>query len=113
SSKNKSHILAFKLTNIRATEHRFFLFDYKIAFQDFNIVSLTSQIHNLKLMSLPLIVLTELELELIFWHFRLIQNEVNEFEELLEKRDRFYEAKMVEMKQFKEVTDEFVVKCRR
>ncbi|XP_057757951.1 uncharacterized protein LOC130976982 isoform X2 [Arachis stenosperma] len=42
-----------------------------------------------------------------------VQNEVDELEELREKRDRFYEAKMVEMKQFKEVADEFVVKCRR
>ncbi|RYR14173.1 hypothetical protein Ahy_B04g070778 isoform B [Arachis hypogaea] len=99
---NKSRVLASKLANIRATEQRCFLLDHKIASQNFNLLSLTSQIHNL-----------EAKYDSLSQIFRSIQNEVDELEELREKRDRFYEAKMVEMKQFKEVADEFVVKCRR
>ncbi|XP_057757950.1 uncharacterized protein LOC130976982 isoform X1 [Arachis stenosperma] len=99
---NKSRVLASKLANIRATEQRCFLLDHKIASQNFNLLSLTSQIHNL-----------EAKYDSLSQMFRSIQNEVDELEELREKRDRFYEAKMVEMKQFKEVADEFVVKCRR
>ena len=47
-----------------------------------------------------------------FVRFRSLQNEVEELEELHERRDRFYEAKRVEMKEFKEVAEKFVVKCR-
>ncbi|KAL4328943.1 hypothetical protein AHAS_Ahas13G0250600 [Arachis hypogaea] len=55
--------------------------------ENFNLLSLTSQIHNLetkhdslsqifRLMSPPLITLLELELELIFQHFRSIHDKI-------------------------------------
>ncbi|MED6219129.1 hypothetical protein PIB30_033063 [Stylosanthes scabra] len=98
---NKSRVLSSKLSNIRATEQRCFFLDHKIASQNFNLLSLTSQIHNL-----------EAKYHSLSQLFRSLRNEVDELEELREKRDRFYEAKMVEMKQFKKVANEFVVRCR-
>ncbi|MED6157406.1 hypothetical protein PIB30_022815 [Stylosanthes scabra] len=98
---NKSRVLSSKLANIRATEQRCFFLDHKIASQNFNLLSLTSQIHNL-----------EAKYHSLSQLFRSLRNEVDELEELREKRDRFYEAKMVEMKQFKKVANEFVVRCR-
>lgn len=41
-----------------------------------------------------------------------MQNEVEELEELRVKRDCFYDAKWIEMKEFKEIADRFVVKCK-
>ncbi|XLT47191.1 hypothetical protein HN873_039795, partial [Arachis hypogaea] len=93
--ENKSCVLASKLANIRATKQRCFFLDHKIASQNFNLLSLTSQNHNL-----------ETKYGSFSQLFKFIQNEVNELEELRKKRDRFYEAKI-------EVVDKFVVKCRR
>jgi len=41
-----------------------------------------------------------------------LQNEVEELEELRDKRESFYEAKRIEMREFKEIAERFVVKCR-
>jgi hypothetical protein len=40
-----------------------------------------------------------------------MQNEVEEIEELHKMKDSFYETKKMEMKDFKEMADKFVVKC--
>jgi hypothetical protein len=45
---HKSRILASKLANIRAMEQKCWLFDRKIASQNFNLLSLKSQIENLE-----------------------------------------------------------------
>jgi len=41
-----------------------------------------------------------------------MQNEVEEIEELRVKRDYYYQAKRMEMKEFKEIAERFVVKCK-
>lgn len=52
-------------------------------------------------------------ISLINWtRFRLLQNEVEELEELRDKRESFHEAKRIEMREFKEIAERFVVKCR-
>lgn len=43
--------------------------------------------------------------------FRSLQNEVEELEELHKMKDSFYDAKITEMKEFKEKAENFVVKC--
>ncbi|KAK7251989.1 hypothetical protein RIF29_35643 [Crotalaria pallida] len=97
----KSRILASKLANIRAMEQRCFLLDHKIASHNFKILSLKSQIENL-----------ELKYESISQELRSLQNEVEELEELHMRKDSFYEAKMIEMIEFKEIADMFVAKCQ-
>jgi len=37
---------------------------------------------------------------------------VEELEELRDKRESFHEAKRIEMREFKEIAERFVVKCR-
>ncbi|XP_058735380.1 uncharacterized protein LOC131607385 [Vicia villosa] len=97
---HKSRILAAKLANIRAMEQRCLLFDRKIASQNFNILSLKSQIENL-----------EAKYDSLSQELRSMQNEVEELEELCKTKDEFYEAKTMEMKEFKEMAYNFVVKC--
>jgi predicted nucleic acid-binding Zn-ribbon protein len=97
---HKSRILASKLANIGAMEQRCLLFDRKIASQNFNILSLKSQIENL-----------EARYDSLWQELRSLQNEVEEIEELHKMKDRFYEAKKMEMKEFKEMAEKFVVKC--
>ena len=96
----KSRILASKLANVGAMEQRCLLFDRKIASQNFNILSLKSQIENL-----------EVKYDSLWQEFRSLQNEVEEIEELHKMKDRFYEVKKMEMKEFKEMAEKFVLKC--
>lgn len=98
---NKSRILASKLANLRATEQRCLVLDQKIAYQNFKILSLKSQIENL-----------EVKYESVSQEFRSLQNEVEELDELNKRKDSFYEAKRKEMNEFKEIEEKFVVKCR-
>lgn len=44
--------------------------------------------------------------------FRVLKSEVEELEELEKERDRFYESKSCEMKEFKENVEKFVVECQ-
>jgi chromosome segregation ATPase len=71
----------------------------KVASQNFNILSLKSQIENL-----------EAKYDSLWQEFRSLHNEVEEIEELHKMKDRFYEAKKMEMKEFKEMV-KFVMKC--
>ncbi|KAK7400743.1 hypothetical protein VNO78_12036 [Psophocarpus tetragonolobus] len=98
---NKSRVLASKLADIGAAELRCSWLDQKIASRHFKLITLKSQIQNL-----------EVKHESLSLELRSLQNEVEELEELREKRDRFYEAKRIEMQEFKEITDEFAMKCR-
>ncbi|KAH1034119.1 hypothetical protein GLYMA_20G018400v4 [Glycine max] len=98
---NKYRVLASMLANIRATEQRCSWLDQKIASQHFKLLALKSQIENL-----------EANHESLSLELRSMQNEVEELEELRVKRDCFYDAKWIEMKEFKEIADRFVVKCK-
>ncbi|RDY08855.1 hypothetical protein CR513_06859, partial [Mucuna pruriens] len=98
---NKSRVLASKLAHIRATEQSCSLLDQKIASQRFKILALRSQIENL-----------EAKYESLSQQLRSLKNEVEELEELREKRDSFYEVKRIEMKEFKEIAEKFVMKCK-
>ncbi|RZC04088.1 hypothetical protein D0Y65_018631, partial [Glycine soja] len=98
---NKSRVLASKLANIRATEQRCSWLDQKIASQNFKLLALKSQIENL-----------EAKHESLSLELRSMQNEVEEIEELRVKRDYYYQAKRMEMKEFKEIAERFVVKCK-
>lgn len=44
--------------------------------------------------------------------FRVLKSEVEELGELEKERDRFYELKICEMKEFREDVEKFVVECR-
>jgi coenzyme F420-reducing hydrogenase delta subunit len=44
--------------------------------------------------------------------FRVLKSEVEELGELEKERDRFYELKSCEMKEFRENVEKFVVECR-
>ncbi|CAJ1939625.1 unnamed protein product [Sphenostylis stenocarpa] len=98
---SKSRALASKLASIRASEQRCSWLDHKIASQHFKLLALKSQIENL-----------EAKHDSLSLQLRLLQNEVEELEELLDKRESFYEAKRTEMREFKEIEERFVVKCR-
>ncbi|XP_057422109.1 uncharacterized protein LOC130715959 [Lotus japonicus] len=98
---HKSRILASKLENIRTMEQRCFLIDRKIASRNFEILTLKSQIENL-----------EAKHDSVSQELRPLQDEVEVLEEMRQRKDRFYEAKRVEMKEFKETADNFLVKCQ-
>ncbi|KAL2344718.1 hypothetical protein Fmac_006003 [Flemingia macrophylla] len=96
----KSRVLASKLASIRAAEQRCAFLDQKIASRHFNVLTLKSQIEKL-----------EEKHESLSQELRSLQNEVEELQELQAKRDSFYEAKRIEMKEFKEIADQFVARC--
>lgn len=98
---NKSRVLASKLANIRATEQRCSLLDHKIASQHFKLRALTSQIDNL-----------EAKYDSLSQQLRSLQNEVEGLDELRHNREIFYEATRLEMKEFKEMAEKFVVRCK-
>ncbi|XP_050287692.1 uncharacterized protein LOC126726472 isoform X2 [Quercus robur] len=98
---SKSQVLASKHANIRAMEQRCLILDQKIASQNFKISALKSQIE-----SLDAKYCSELQ------DLRVLKSEVEELEELEKERDRFYELKSCEMKEFKENVEKFVVECQ-
>ncbi|KAK4589215.1 hypothetical protein RGQ29_019991 [Quercus rubra] len=98
---SKSQVLASKHTNIRAMEQRCLILDQKIASQNFKISALKSQIE-----SLDAKYCSESQ------DLRVLKSEVEELEELEKERDRFYELKICEMKEFKENVEKFVVECQ-
>ncbi|KAL0011666.1 hypothetical protein SO802_006774 [Lithocarpus litseifolius] len=98
---SKSQILASKHANIRAMEQRCLILDQKIASENFKISALKSQIE-----SLDAKYCSESQ------DLRVLKSEVEELEELEKERDRFYESKSCEMKEFKENVEKFVVECQ-
>ncbi|KAK7368261.1 hypothetical protein VNO80_10285 [Phaseolus coccineus] len=101
SQADKSRALASKLANIRASEQRCSWLDHKIASQQFKLLAIKCQIEKL-----------EAKQDSLSLQLRLLQNEVKELEELRDKRESFHEAKRIEMREFKEIAERFVVKCR-
>ncbi|KAK4259191.1 hypothetical protein QN277_005547 [Acacia crassicarpa] len=97
----KSQVLASRLANIRSMEQRCFLLDNKVALRNYKILALKSEIENL-----------EGRLETGASEMRSLQSEVEELEELEKNKDSFYETKRIEMKEFKDNAERFVVECR-
>ncbi|KAK6932208.1 Herpesvirus UL139, cytomegalovirus [Dillenia turbinata] len=97
----KSQLLSAKLSNIRSIQRRCFMLDHKIASQNFNILNLKSQIDAL-----------DSNYSISVQQLRCLKVEVEEIEELEKEKDRFYELKSLEMKEFTENVERFVVNCR-
>ncbi|KAI9123853.1 hypothetical protein K1719_005153 [Acacia pycnantha] len=97
----KSQVLASRLANIRSMEQRCFLLDNKVALRNYKILALKSEIENL-----------EGRLETGASEMTSLQSEIEELEELEKNKDSFYETKRIEMKEFKDNAERFVVECR-
>ncbi|XP_054778850.1 uncharacterized protein LOC129286815 [Prosopis cineraria] len=97
----KSQVLASRLANIRSMELRCFQLDSKVALRNSKILALESEIENL-----------ESRLEAGALEKRSLHSEIEELEELEKNKDSFYETKRIEMKEFKDHTERFVVECR-
>uniref|UniRef100_A0A2N9EWR8 Uncharacterized protein n=1 Tax=Fagus sylvatica TaxID=28930 RepID=A0A2N9EWR8_FAGSY len=98
---SKSHVLVTKHANIRAMEQRCLLLEQKIASQNFKISALKFEIERLDAK-----YCTDSQ------HLRVLKSEVEELGELEKERDRFYELKSCEMKEFKENVENFVAECQ-
>ncbi|CAK7350204.1 unnamed protein product [Dovyalis caffra] len=98
---SKSHILASKLANIRSMEQRCLVLDHKIAFQNFKILALKSEIENL-----------DAKYDADSQQFRVFKSEVEEMEEMEKEKERFYQVKGLEMKAFSENADKFIKESR-
>ncbi|KAG7959819.1 hypothetical protein I3843_10G088100 [Carya illinoinensis] len=98
---NKSQVLEWKHANIRAMEQRCLVLDQKIAATNFKISALKSEIE-----SLDAKYCTDSQ------QLRILRREVEELGELEKERDKFYELKICEMKEFNESVKKFVVECR-
>ncbi|KAJ7968948.1 hypothetical protein O6P43_012976 [Quillaja saponaria] len=98
---NKSQVLSSKLVNIRALEQRCLILDQKIASQNFKILALKSEIESL-----------DAKYQTDAQEWRLLKSEVEELEELEKERNRFYQSKGSEMKEFREKVESFVVACQ-
>ncbi|XP_059436468.1 uncharacterized protein LOC132169452 [Corylus avellana] len=98
---NKSQVLASKHANIRSMEQRCLVLEQKIASQSFKISALKSKIETL-----------DAKYCTVSQHWRVLKSEVEELGQLEKERDRFYELKSCEMKEFRENVEKFVVECR-
>ncbi|KAF5472490.1 hypothetical protein F2P56_009204 [Juglans regia] len=105
---NKSQVLEWKHANIRAMEQRCLVFDQKIAADNFKISTLKSEIESLDAKDCT----DSQQLRYIVGLFRILRWEVEELGELEKERDKFYELKICEMKEFSESVKKFVVECR-
>ncbi|XP_021904102.1 uncharacterized protein LOC110819280 isoform X2 [Carica papaya] len=94
--RNKSQVLAFKLENIRSMERRCLILDRQIALQNFKISALKSEVESL-----------DSKYEAISQEL----SEVEELEEFEEDKQRFYDLKTFEMKEFKQNVENFKAEC--
>ncbi|OAY25142.1 uncharacterized protein LOC110604369 [Manihot esculenta] len=98
---NRSQVLSSKLTNIRSMEQRCLLLDRNIAFQNFKILALKSEIESL-----------DAKYQADLRQLRVLKSEVEELEEEEKEREVFYELKSNEIKAFKETVEKFVLKSQ-
>ncbi|KAG5247604.1 lon protease [Salix suchowensis] len=98
---SKSQMLASKLVNIRSMEQRCLVLVHKIAFQDFKILALKSEIESL-----------DAKYDAYSQIFRVLKSEVEEMEEMEKEKERFYQVKGLDMKAFSENVDKFVKESR-
>ncbi|XP_050235330.1 uncharacterized protein LOC126683466 [Mercurialis annua] len=98
---NKSQILASKLRDVTSMEQRCLILERNIAFQNYKILALKSEIQRL-----------DAKYEADSQQLRVLKSEVEEVEELEKEKERFYEIKCDEMKEFQKNVEEFVLKYR-
>lgn len=98
---SKSQVLASKLVNIRSIEQRCLVLVHKIAFQNFKILVLKSEIESL-----------DAKYDPDSQEFRVLKSEVEEIEEKEKEKERFYQVKGLDMKAFSENVDKFVKESR-
>ncbi|XP_010541170.1 PREDICTED: uncharacterized protein LOC104814695 [Tarenaya hassleriana] len=93
---SKSQILASKLANIRSMEHRCLMLDHKIATQNLKISILKSEIED-----------SDAKYQIIARQLRNLKSEIEELEVMGKEKEKFYEAKRVEMSEFRRNIEEF------
>ncbi|XP_011009931.1 PREDICTED: uncharacterized protein LOC105114907 [Populus euphratica] len=98
---SKSRMLASNLVNIRSIEQRCLVLVHKIAFQNFKILVLKSEIESL-----------DAKYDADSQEFRVLKSEVEEMEEMEKEKESFYQVKGLDMKAFSENVDKFVKECR-
>ncbi|KAI4295448.1 hypothetical protein L6164_035495 [Bauhinia variegata] len=98
---NKSQVLGSKLANIRTMEQKCLILNQKIASQKFKILAYKSEMENM-----------DMKYEACLHELRSLQSKIQELEELEKKKDSFYEAKRLDMIEFKENVDKFVADCQ-
>ncbi|KAJ9135864.1 hypothetical protein P3X46_032992 [Hevea brasiliensis] len=98
---NRSKILASKLADIRSVEQRCLVLDRNIASQNFKILALKSEIESL-----------DAKYQADLHQLRVLKSEVEELEEEEKEKERFYELKSNEMKEFRETLEKFVLKSQ-
>ncbi|KDP37979.1 hypothetical protein JCGZ_04622 [Jatropha curcas] len=99
--ENKLQILASKQAEIRSMEQRCLLMDHEIAFQNFKILALKSEIE-----SLDARYNTDLH------QLRVLKSEIEELEQTEKEKEKFYELKRNEMKKFREDLEKFVTESK-
>ncbi|XP_037492836.1 uncharacterized protein LOC105634260 isoform X1 [Jatropha curcas] len=99
--ENNLQILASKQAEIRSMEQRCLLMDREIAFQNFKILALKSEIE-----SLDARYNTDLH------QLRVLKSEIEELEQTEKEKEKFYELKRNEMKKFREDLEKFVTESK-
>ncbi|PQQ10019.1 myosin-9 [Prunus yedoensis var. nudiflora] len=99
--ENKSQALVLRIASMRATERRCLALDQKIASQSFKIWELRSEIDRL-----------DEKNETDSHQLRVLKSEVEELEDLEKEKNRFYELKGSEMKEFKQNMERFAFECQ-
>ncbi|XP_031257578.1 uncharacterized protein LOC116115584 [Pistacia vera] len=94
---NKSQVLVSKHASIRSMEQRCLLLDQKIASQNFKISSLKSEIEIL-----------DPKYQESVERLRVLKSEVEELEMMEKEKERYYELKGIEMKEFRQNVENFV-----
>ncbi|MCL7040869.1 hypothetical protein MKW94_005535 [Papaver nudicaule] len=90
----KSSILSSKISNIRSMEQRCLLLEQMNAASKHKILAYKSEIESY-----------EARYSTAAHQFRVLKSELNELEELEKEKERFYEVKNSEMKEFREKVD--------
>ncbi|XP_044462453.1 uncharacterized protein LOC123193496 [Mangifera indica] len=98
---NKSQVLASKLASVRLTEQRCLLLDRKIASQNFKILSLKSEID-----------ISDAKYVDSVERLRVLKNQVEEMETMEKEKEKYYELKETEMKEFRKNVENFVEEYR-
>ncbi|XP_008225489.1 PREDICTED: myosin-9 [Prunus mume] len=99
--ENKSQALVLRIASMRATEQRCLALEQKIASQSFKIWALRSEIDRL-----------DEKNQTDYHQLRVLKSEVEELEDLEKEKNRFYELKGSEMKEFKQNVERFAFECQ-
>ncbi|XP_002519679.2 uncharacterized protein LOC8264107 [Ricinus communis] len=99
---NKSQVLESKLADIRSMEQRCFILDRNIAFQNFRILALKSEIQKL-----------DTKYQADSHQLRVLKSEMEELGRVEKEKERFYELKHNEMTAFRKNVEDFVSESRK